>query len=96
MMSEKLVNALNAQIGMEGYASFLYLSMSGWCEAKGLKGCSAFMRRQSNEEYQHMMKIIDYMLDVDQKPLIPAIAQPASEFNSIVSLMQQVYEHEKK
>lgn len=96
MMSEKLVAALNAQIGMEAYASFLYLSMSGWCEGKGLKGCGAFLRRQSNEEYQHMLKIIDYMLDMDQKPQIPSVAQPNGEFSSIVSLMQEVYEHEKK
>ncbi|MCO6461050.1 MAG: ferritin [Saprospiraceae bacterium] len=96
MVSENLTSALNKQIEMEGYASFLYLSMSCWCEHKGLKGCAAFLRRQSEEENMHMLKIIDYMLDVDAIPVIPQVNQPPVRFDSIVSLMHSVYEHEKK
>ena len=96
MISDKLVEALNGQIEMEAYASFLYLSMSCWCESKGLKGCAAFMRRQSEEENVHMLKIVDYMLDVDHCPKVPAVQQPPSDFESIVTLMHDVFEHEKK
>lgn len=96
MISEKLVDALNAQIEMEAYASFLYLSMSSWCASKGLKGCASFLRRQSEEENLHMLKIVDYMLDVDHRPMIPHVQKAPGEFESIVSLMNDVYEHEKK
>ncbi len=96
MISEKLVKALNGQVEMEAYASFLYLSMSIWCESKGLKGCASFMRRQSTEENVHMLKIIDYMLDVNHCPLVPSVKQPPASYESIVSLMHDVYAHEQK
>ena len=96
MISKNLVEALNGQIEMEAYASFLYLSMSAWCESKGLKGCASFMRRQSTEENVHMLKLVDYMLDVDTCPTVPQIKQPPVDFESIVTLMNDVYIHEKK
>ena len=96
MISETLATELNKQIEMEGYASSLYLSMSCWCEHKGLKGCAAFLRRQSEEENMHMLKIIEYMLDVDAIPVIPSFSKPPAQFDSIVTLMRTVFEHEKK
>ena len=46
-----MIKTLNEQIEMEGYASFLYLSMAGWFENKSMLGCAAFMYRQSQEEH---------------------------------------------
>ena len=96
MISKKMEKALNVQIGLEGYASFLYLAMSAWCDKEGLKGCTEFMRRQSEEEQMHMMKIFDYVSEVDGYPLTPAIKQPPSKFNSIQKLFEEVYAHEQK
>lgn len=96
MISAKLVEGLNDQIEMEASASFLYLSMSIWAESKGLKGCASFLRRQSSEENMHMLKIIDYLLEVDQSPIVPSINKPESHFESIGALMKHVYEHEQR
>ena len=65
MLSEKMIKALNEQIAMEGYASFLYLSKAGWFENKSMLGCAAFMYRQSQEEHIHMMKIFHYLIEMD-------------------------------
>ena len=94
MISETLATELNKQIEMEGYASSLYLSMSCWCEHKGLKGC-CISRRQSEEENMHMLKIIDYILDVDAIPVIPSISKPPAQFDSIVTLMRTVLSMKK-
>ncbi|GAB4258629.1 MAG: non-heme ferritin [Saprospiraceae bacterium] len=96
MISKKMEKALNDQIAMEGYASFLYLSMATWCDHKGLQGCHEFLRRQAEEEHMHMLKIFEYLSDVDGFPVTPGIKQPPHEFDSVQSLFKSVYEHEQK
>lgn len=95
-MSEEMQDQLNAQVGMEAYASFLYLSMSSWCDYKGLMGCAKFLRRQSDEEHMHMMKLVDYIQEVDGRAVIPEIQKPPVEFDDITTLFEDVLAHEQK
>ena len=95
MLKETIQKALNDQIEMEGYASFLYLSMASWCEQQGLEGTSQFFYRQSAEEHDHMMRIFNYLLEMDAEAHAPGIPQPQSEFNTIQELFQQVFDHER-
>lgn len=96
MISKNMEEALNKQIAMEGYASYLYLSMSAWSDKNGLHGCAAFMRRQSDEERMHMLRIFDYISDVDGFAETPAIGQPPLEFENVAKMFDLVYEHEQK
>lgn len=96
MISKKMEQALNKQIELEGYASFLYLSMASWCDKEGLDGCAAFMHRQSEEEKEHMLRIFHYISEVDGHALTPAIKQPPHEFESVKSLFEEVYAHEQR
>ena len=96
MISKKMEEALNEQIALEGYASFLYLSMASWCDVQGLEGCAKFMYRQSEEEQAHMLRIFNYISDVDGHALTPGIKQAPHHFDSIQSLFSQVYAHEQK
>src|SRR5210317_1598332 len=96
MISEKMAAALNKQIALEGYASFLYLSMASWCDREGLEGSAKFMHRQSEEERAHMLRIIHYLSEVDAHALTPEIKQPPHEFGTVQKLFKEVYEHEKK
>ena len=96
MISEKMTQALNSQIQLEGKASFLYLSMASWCDKEGLDGCAKFMHRQSAEERDHMLRIFSYLSEVDAHALTPAIDQPQHEFASVQEMFKQVYEHEQK
>ncbi|NRB52357.1 MAG: ferritin [Saprospiraceae bacterium] len=96
MLSSKMEAALNKQLELEGYASFLYLSMASWCEREGLEGCAKFMYRQSMEENEHMMRIFNYINETDGHALAPAINQPPHTFESVKVLFDQVYAHEQK
>ncbi len=96
MISEKMEKALNEQIELEGYASFLYLSMAAWCDTQGLEGCARFMHRQSREENEHMLKLFGYLSEVDGHALTPAIPQPPHSFESIQGLFDEVYAHEQQ
>ncbi|MBP8238395.1 MAG: ferritin [Saprospiraceae bacterium] len=96
MISKTMEDALNKQIALEGYASFLYLSMASWCDKEGLQGCAAFMHRQSDEERQHMLRIFHYISEVNGHALAPAVAQPPHSFDSVHKLFELVYAHEQK
>lgn len=96
MISEKMTTALNEQIVLEGTASFLYLSMASWCDKEGLEGCAKFMHRQSAEERDHMLRIFDYLSEVDAHALTPAIEQVPHEFESVQKMLEEVYHHEQK
>ncbi len=96
MISKPMTAALNEQIALEGYASFLYLSMASWCEQEGLEGCAQFMHRQSEEERQHMLRLYGYLSEMDARALTPAILQPPHEFKSVREMFEQVYAHEQK
>lgn len=96
MISKKMEAALNEQIGLEGYASFLYLSMAVWCDDQGLTGCHKFLMRQSDEERMHMMKIFEYIADVDGYALTPGIPEPPRKFKRVQDVFKMVYAHEQK
>jgi ferritin len=96
MISKKMEEALNQQIEFEGYASFLYLSMATWCDSQGLSGCADFLKRQSEEERMHMLKIFEYLSDVDGFALTPGIKEPPHKFEKVQTLFKEVYEHEQK
>jgi ferritin len=96
MISKKIEAALNEQIALEAYASFLYLAMASWCDREGLEGCAQFMHRQSDEERAHMLRIYGYLSETDGFALTPAIAQAPHEFESVQAMFEKVYAHEQK
>ena len=96
MISKEIEKALNNQISLEGYASHLYLSMAAWCDRQGLEGCKSFLMDQSDEERFHMLKIYEYMSEVDGHARTPKIDQPPEDFKSVKSLFELLYEHEQK
>lgn len=96
MLSKKMADALNEQIAMEGYASFVYMAMAGWFEHKTMQGCASFMYRQSAEEHAHMMKLYHYLLEMDAMPVTPAIPQPAQDFSSAKAVFEETLAHEKR
>jgi len=96
MLTKKLEKALNEQMEMESYASFLYLSMASWFDSEGMEGCTQFMFRQSEEEKDHMLRIYHYILEMDGKAIISGVKRPPSKFKSAIDVFNAVYEHEQK
>lgn len=96
MLSQKILDALNAQIGLEATASATYLAMASWCDKEGLNGCAAFFYDQSDEERMHMLKIVHYINEMDGHALIPAVAEPLKDYDSIQTVFKSVYQHEQK
>ena len=90
-----LQDAINRHINAEIYSSYLYLSMSAYCESIDLPGFAHWMRVQSQEEYTHAMKFVDYLQDRDSRVTLLPIEQPPVEFDSVEDVMRQTLAHEQ-
>jgi ferritin len=95
MLSEKLTNAINAQINKEFYSSYLYLAMAAHFDAAALPGFAKWMKVQSAEEWGHGMRFYDYLVDVGATVELTAIALPPKKFGTPKDIFSQVLEHEK-
>ena len=82
-------------MNQEFYASYLYLSMSAYCEEINLPGFAHWMRTQNQEEYSHAMKMFDFIVDQKGRVILHPIDQPVIEFHSPLDVMQQALEHER-
>ena len=74
MLSKKLLDGLNKQINEEYYSSYIYLAMAAYLEDANLDGCAHWMRMQAEEEWQHGMKIFNYLSERGGKIQLKAIA----------------------
>ena len=88
-------DAFNRHINAEFYSSYLYLSMSTFCESIDLPGFAHWMRLQSREEYGHAMRLLSYIEDRDGRVTLLPIDQPPIEFDSVEDVMRQTLSHEQ-
>lgn len=95
MLSQKMQDALNAQINAEYYSSYLYLSMAAYCDSINLKGFSHWMEIQSQEEMFHVMKFYRYVLDRKGKVELKAIQGPPTRWDSPVAVFEATAAHEQ-
>jgi ferritin len=95
MISQRMVEALNAQIRNELFSSYVYLSMAAYFENANFAGFGGWMRVQAREEALHAMKIFDHLLDRGAPVTLQAIPQPPAEFGSPLAAFEQAYEHER-
>ena len=94
-VSACLQEAFNHHINAEFYSSYLYLSMSTYCDSIDLPGFAHWMRIQSQEEYDHAMRLLSYLEDRDGRVALLPIEQPPIEFDSVEDVMRQTLSHEQ-
>tara|TARA_R110000787_G_scaffold86285_11_gene184109 strand:+ start:2359 stop:2868 length:510 start_codon:yes stop_codon:yes gene_type:complete len=94
MVSQNIEKALNKQIRIEAESSQIYLSMACWAESKGFEGVAEFMFAQADEEREHMLKLLKYLIERGGKAVISELSKPATGFNSPKQMFEEVLEHE--
>ena len=93
-LSKKLQEALNTQMTKEASASRFYLSQAAWASSKGYSGIAHFLFKHANEERNHMMKVLEFILERGAKVKIEAISTPAGDPTNIQNCFEQIFEHE--
>jgi ferritin len=96
MPAEQFVSALNEQIGREFGASQQYAAVAVYFDDLALAQLAAFFYRQSLEERDHAMMMVQYLLDADEKPVIPGIEAPTVEFADLVEPVRIALDQEKR
>ncbi|MBC2843713.1 ferritin [Winogradskyella flava] len=94
MLSKSIEAALNKQIRIEAESSQVYLAMAVWAEVKGLEGISNFMYDQSDEEREHMLKLVKFVNERGGHAHISELNAPNVEFNSFREMFEKLLAHE--
>lgn len=95
-LSQKMHEAMNAQVNAEFWSAYLYLSMSADAEAKGYKGVANWFYVQFQEEQAHARILMNHMLSRGARVNLLPIAEVKSEWSSILNMYEETLEHEKK
>ena len=96
MLSQKLHDAINAQINAELWSAYLYLAMSMDAENKGYKGVANWFYVQFQEEQAHARIFMNYLSSRDAKVTLLPIEEVPATWNSVLDMYKQTLEHEKK
>jgi len=88
LISRELAAAFNQQIGHELGASLQYLSIAGHFERQKLKLLAKLFFQQAEEERQHALKFMHYVLDTQGDLEIPPIPAPVAGFASAEAAAQ--------
>jgi ferritin len=95
-MNSDLLNGLNEHLKLEFRASHEYLAMAIWLAEHDLPGFSRWMRQQSSDELMHAQRIIDHLIERDQKVTLPAINAPPTGWKSAEALCTHVLKNEQE
>ncbi|CAG0908103.1 unnamed protein product, partial [Darwinula stevensoni] len=93
---DKIKDALNAQIKLEGDSSNGYLAMAVWAETNGFEGVSNFLYSHAEEERMHMLKLVKFINERNGEAKIPDFAKPKNKFTNLKELFESVFQHEVK
>ncbi|MBC7384064.1 MAG: ferritin [Bacteroidia bacterium] len=93
-LSATLETALNAQMTKEAHASQIYLAYGAWADSHGYGGIANFLFRHAQEERNHMMKVLEYILKRGGKALITAIPAPPENPSSANNCFEKIFQHE--
>ncbi|MBI9013648.1 MAG: ferritin [Clostridiales bacterium] len=94
-MNKKVSEALVNQVNKEFYSAYLYLAMNQYFEDETMAGMANWMYQQFLEEQFHAMKMVKYLNSRGVKVELQAIERPTIEWTSMVSVFDDVLEHEK-
>lgn len=87
---------LSTQIGNEFAASQQYIAVATWFANQDLPQLARYFFRQSVEERNHAMMMVQYMLDRDIEFTIPGVPTVRNEFSSVTEPLTLALEQEKQ
>lgn len=96
MISNKIQDALNAQINAELWSGYLYLSMAMNFEAQGRQGIANWFRVQFHEEQAHAEIFINYLSQRGGRVLLAPIDAVPTEWATPLEAFEATLEHERK
>jgi ferritin len=92
----KFHSLLQEQVRHEFTASQQYIALAVWFDGQDLPQLAKHFYRQSLEERNHAMMIVQYLLDNDIQPPVPGIDEVRNDFKEAVQLVELALKQEKE
>lgn len=92
----ELAAAFNQQIGHEFGASMQYLSIAAYFQQQQLTLLAKLFIKQADEEKEHAMKFVRYLMDTKGGLAIPVIPAPKPTFSSAEDAVKAALEWEQE
>lgn len=83
LITRNMNKAINEQIGNEFAASLQYVSIASHFANEGLTELAAKFYAQADEEREHAMRFVRYLVDAGGRVEIPAITAPKHSFKNV-------------
>lgn len=96
MITNKIQDAINAQINAEFWSAYLYLSMAMHFEAEGRPGVANWFKIQWQEEQAHAQIFINYLNQRGGRVELKAIDAVPTTWASPLEAFKHTLEHEQK
>ena len=96
LISPELAAAINAQIGHEFGASMQYLSIAAHFQKRQLTLLSRLFVKQAEEEREHAMKFVHYLMETKGGLVIPSIPAPIAGFASAADAVEAALKWEEE
>jgi ferritin len=95
MLDKKVSELLNTQINKEFYSAYLYLDFSNYYAHESLDGFANWYKVQTQEERDHAMLMLQYMLNNGESVSLGVIAKPDKKLDGFDSPLRFGLEHER-
>ena len=95
-MHSDVLRAINVQINSEFNAWYQYLAMAAFCDREKFTGAAKWLQAQSVEEYQHGMKLYNFLLARNGVVELATIDQPVREFESFGEVFERALHQEMR
>ncbi|NUL81337.1 MAG: ferritin [Armatimonadetes bacterium] len=95
MISKQLAAMLEEQIGWELKASNHYLATAAYFASNDLDGWAKAFYAQSEEEREHALKIVKFLIDTSTPFNIPAVSAAETRFESALEACQKALTSEQ-
>jgi ferritin len=96
MIHDALVDALNEQISSEFTASNNYLALSAFFALESLDIWADFFKGHSQEEREHGLKILQFLIDNNAEVRVPAVPEARVGYDNALEAVNSALDSERK
>ena len=89
-LSKALSTGLNTQMTQEAHSAQIYLAYGAWADNEGLSGTANFLFRHAQEERNHMMKILEFILRRGAEVHVSEIPAPPENPTSLFNCFEKI------
>ncbi|MDR3644155.1 MAG: ferritin [Clostridia bacterium] len=95
MLDAKITGLINEQINKEWYSAYLYLDIYSYYTDKNLNGFGNWFYVQAQEERDHAMLFVKYLLNNDEQVALTDVQASTKKFAAFKEPLEATLAHER-